>query len=1330
MAQQVAPKATNADFRELFQRSLKKIKELRSELDSRHTREVSPVAIVGMGCRFPGGADTPQKFWELLMRRAEAIREVPEDRWPQQGVPTGHTGSRYAGFLEDVAGFDADFFGISPREATSLDPQQRLLLEVTWEALEDGGVVVNDHPADRVGVFVGMTTLDYQQRVLAQGNEELGIHTVTGNGLCFAAGRIAYNLGVRGPAVAVDTACSSALVAVHLARQSLLAGECDVAIAGGVNLILAPLTSFVLSKVQALSPTGRCRPFDAEANGFVRGEGCGAVVLMRSSDAERGGYPVRALLRGSCVNQDGRSTGLTAPNVTAQEELLRAALASARLSPEQISYVEAHGTGTSLGDPIEFEALRRVFAGQQASSSACSIGALKANVGHLEAAAGVAGLIKLVVSMENERIPPNVHLESLNPRLSRKGTPFEFPREAVLWARGSEPRYGGVSAFGFSGTNAHVIVGEASAAIESESPLTADDPVLVPLSAKTPDALAELGNRYLSLLEHKPVAGEGWSLSDLAGSAGSRRTHHRRRLAVVGRNREQLSRRLARRLREAHEGQTKVQHGAATRIVWVFPGMGARASGVGGELFRSEPVFREAVREVDARVRSLRDFSPQEAIEGGSGVLSIDALQPVLFAQQVGLARLWMDWGVFPDAVVGHSMGEVTAAHVAGVLDLDAAVRVICARSGLLRTQAGKGVMLVVYLDEQRTRKWLLECGRDVEVAAINSPNATVVAGREADVRPLEERLAQAQVETKRVSVDIAFHSSAMDPLTEPLRDALHGLRPEAGSIPFYSTVTGCRLEGAHADTSHWVANLRSTVLFREALQHLIEDGFEDFLEVGPRPALTSFVSQCWAGAGKPESALVVPSLVSRKPEREALLTSLGRLYERGVDVRWSRVCDKGRHVPLPTYPWQRRRYWLPFKAEAGPMSVHADGGGKQQSGLPPVLGTSMQRVLLDPTAEPDLRSHTILGRAAVSGATWITMVCEVASKLLGTGALELNNLRFEQGTVLSDARSTEVFVAARRTSEEEGAVEVWIDDPPSAGGNWTRLVSVGVRRVARPAQLGMSSDELATLTRQPAATAETLYEVLERRGHGYGRGWQKVVKYRVVDGVFWGEVGTEGSTSAALWDQPAVMDACMHGWIAQVLHDDERGRFGHGPFTSDGIDRLRVYGEGRGRLWVRGRTVPGGEAEGHLFGQLAIYDGSGALVAEAEGVRIRFLAGTRTQMSEGLAVGNVATEVQRQSTVGPPRTLDAMTQLVTAGVVSVLRADEEEVDVHGGFADLGMDSLMVMELRDFLGGALEVPVSVDEIWRHSSCSSLATHLLEEAPSRMPRRARSRTDDV
>ncbi|WBB80641.1 type I polyketide synthase [Micromonospora sp. WMMD882] len=910
-----------------LQRALTAVRDLRAKLEASERARTEPIAVVGLACRFPGGADSPAAFWELLRGGVDAISEVPADRWDADALydadPTvpGRVTSRWGGFLDRIDRFDASFFGISPREADQMDPQQRIMLEVAWEALESAGQTTGRLAGSPTGVFVGVHSHsnDYTWLQFAD-PEQIDTYTGTGTSHSVIAGRISYLLDLRGPSVALDTACSSSLVAVHLASQSLRAGECRTALAGGVNLALGPHFTMATSKMRMMAADGRCKTFDATADGFVRGEGCGAVVLKRLSDARADGDPVLAVLRGSAVNQDGRTNGLTAPSGRSQQRIVAQALRNAGVDPAQVGAVEAHGTGTALGDPIEIEALTEALGPATPDSRPVALSSVKTNIGHLEAAAGIAGLIKVVLSLRHEAIPAHLHFRTLNPNASLTGSRFVVPTELRPWPRGEWPRIATVSSFGWSGTNGCLVVEEApaesgavgSGAVGSDvagaeaAGADAGRVELLPLSARSPQALRALAEAYRSMLATSDVP-----LRDLCWTAGARRSHHPFRAAVTGRDHAELADRLAV-LADAPAPADAAAPDAPAGPVFVFCGQGAQWAGMGADLMTREPVFAATMRHCDELFRAHAGWSPLDEILAAPEVSRLDrteVAQPALFAVQVSLAALWRSWGIEPEAVIGHSVGEVAAAYVAGALTLDDAVRVVHHRGRVMQSAHGRGRMATVALPQPEAEALIAGYGDRLAVAAVNSPTGTVLAGEPAALDEVLAGLAERGVFTRSLPVEYAFHSPQQAPFQAPLVAALHGLTPRPATVPIVSTVTGRPAADGDFGPAYWARNIVEPVRFAAALTHL-DPAVDTFVEVGPQPALARPIAEHLDHHGR--VGVVLPSMRAGADGQATLLAALGGLYQANHDVDWARLHPApGRCVSLPAYPWQRQRHWL-----------------------------------------------------------------------------------------------------------------------------------------------------------------------------------------------------------------------------------------------------------------------------------------------------------------------------------------------------------------------------------------------------------------------------------
>lgn len=908
-----------------LQRSVLLIEKLESQVNRLKYAKTEPIAIIGMSCRFPGSANDPQAFWEILKSGTDAVTEIPSQRWniadyyDENPQTPGKIYTKSGGFLPEVDKFDPQFFGISSREAVSIDPQHRLLLEVTWEALENAGHIPQRNQGSSTGVFVGITLNDYGS-IAKQSHSDVSVEAygVTGSPSYAAAGRISYTFGFTGPCMAIDTACSSSLVAIHQGCQSLRQQECQMAVVGGVNLILLPDSMIATSKANMLSSDGRCKTFDASADGIGRGEGCGILVIKRLSDAEANGDKILAVIRGSAVNQDGPSSGLTVPNGNSQQQVMLQALKMAKIEAAEVSYVEAHGTGTPLGDPIELRSLAKIYAAHHSQDNPLFIGSAKTNISHVETAAGVAGVIKVILQLQHQQIAPHLHLKTPTTHFNWQDFSVIVPTKITPWSVQSGSRIGVVNSFGATGTNAHIILAEAPPQLKPAHSSLERPLHLLTLSAKTEPALKDLVKRYQSWLD----INADLKIADICYSANTGRGHFKHRLALLVSETQELATKLEN-LTSPQEQMTGVLHGQLSsnggnpKVAFLFTGQGSQYVDMGRELYETQPLFRKIIEQCDTIVRShlekslLEILYPQNPHESETSFLDqTNYTQPALFALEYALAQLWISWGIKPNAVMGHSVGEYVAACIAGVFSLEDGLKLIATRARLMQSLPDNGEMLAVFADKDRVMQAIASHEDKVAIAAYNGLENIVISGEKQAIAAIKTKLENAGIDSRPLNTSHAFHSPLVDPILNQLAQAANQIKIHPPRIPIISNLTGQTLSaGQRLDGQYWQQHSREAVKFTDGLRTLVKQGYETFLEIGPKPILSKLGNRCQLG----DNLLWLPSLVTGQPAYSILLNSLAELYVRGADVNWSGFDENYpfQRLILPNYPFQRQRYWF-----------------------------------------------------------------------------------------------------------------------------------------------------------------------------------------------------------------------------------------------------------------------------------------------------------------------------------------------------------------------------------------------------------------------------------
>ncbi len=1219
--------------KELLVKALRELKAMREQLAALRQAKHEPIAIVGMACRFPGGADTPERYWELLSQGVNAVREVPADRWDADAFydadpeAAGKMYTRLGGFLENVDTFDPVFFGIAPREAANMDPQQRLLLEVAWEALENAGLPVATLANSRTGVFVGLASSDYSHLLAEAGSlEEVDAYVLTGNAPNVSAGRLAYVLGLQGPAMAVDTACSSSLVSVHLACQSLRDRECDAALAAGVNLILSPVSSIAFCRMNAIARDGYCKTFDAAADGFIRGEGCGVVVLKRLSDALAAGDTIQALVRGSAVNQDGHTSALTVPNGPAQQAVIRAALERAGVAPQAVRYVEAHGTGTPLGDPIELQALAeaydRVVPSEASTSNAqpapLYVGSVKTNFGHLEGAAGIAGLIKAVLALQHRAIPPHLHFHRPNPRLDWARLALRIPTALTDWQPGDSPRLAAVSAFGFSGTNAHLILEESpqlvsqdpAAAVAASQGLYPASVQLFLLSARSQEQLAALAGRMLALLKQSDA-----SIEAICRSSQTRRSHWNWRLAVTVDTVEELKEKLRAYLdnepaADLYAGTSR-PHGDP-RVAFLYSGQGGQQVGMGVELYRTQPVFRQTFDRCGRAAAAYLDRPLADicfnASQVGAPFDHIIPSQLALFSFQVALASLWQSWGVEPAVVLGHSLGEYAAAVVAGVLSLEDALTLVGERVRLMDAQGVQGGVGVVLVDLDELQPYLDRYQGQVWSVGHSGPKSVTLAGYADAIAALLQEAEGAGMQVRALlgfgGAGFPIHTPLMDPVVAGLAPFLNRTRRQRPSLAFISSYTGDRVDAELLSTDYWVAQSRRPFDMARATQTLVAERTAFVVEIGPNTATSAMARRC-----APDAPLAwLPSLREGQGDVRRMYESLAQLHVGGVDVNWQAVAGERRYPPvrLPLTPFIRRRYWFATserKVALSHLFAGDAGAGWLGQPVPSPLDASLFSTVLEPGSFAFLPDHQVHGTVVVAAGAHLARAIAAAQETSGSGPCLLEEIAFTQPLILQTEQPRLVQLVWQ--PEGAGRARVRIASAPAGETRpgWTDHMT-GYAARAHTGTAVAASFDLNELQAQCPRTVDpaAFYEELAGRGYNFGPTFRWIEAIQRGDGRalcrLRAPIAVDDVPGSPV--PPGLLDACLQSLSATV---DTAGLPVYVPYS---VDQLHFYRTPEGASWchaIAHDTHSGGKM---VAGDMRLYDQAGNLLLEVVGLHGR----------------------------------------------------------------------------------------------------------------------------
>lgn len=1168
--------------------ALKKLKERVKELE---TEKSEPIAIIGMSCRFPG-SNNCQEYWNVLHNGIDAISVVPKERWdidsyydPDPDVP-GKMYTKYGGFVQNVESFDAQFFGISPREAVSMDPQHRLFLQVSWEALENARQISPQLRKSRTGVFVGASTNDYSHYFFGgHDSDTIDAYFGTGNSHSAIPGRLSYLLGLQGPSFAVDTACSSSLVALHLACQSLRNKECDLALVGGVNLTLVPFTTINFCKARMMAPDGRCKTFDAAADGYVRGEGCGAIVIKRLSQAQKDRDKILAVIQGSAVNQDGASGGLTAPNGPSQEAVILEAIHNAGLQPQDIDYVEAHGTGTSLGDPIEIQALANAL--RNKGGKELIVGSAKTNIGHLEAAAGIAGVIKVVLSLYNEKIPRHLHFQNPSPYIPWNDIAIKVAKEEQVWARGEKPRFAGVSSFAFIGTNAHVVIGEAPV-IERENNAVDRSVHVLSLSAKNAENLAVFAHKI-----HEDLLQASVDLADYCYTTNTGKGHFTHRLAITGSDKQEMCDKLAKFVaKEPGQISGKIAT-TENKVAFLFTGQGSQYPDMGKELYNTSPTFRRYMDKCDAILQEQIGESLLEILYGNDEekrqlIHHTKYTQPALFCIEYSLAQMWISWGIEPQVVLGHSVGEYTAACVAKIFDLQSGLKLIAKRAQLMNSLPQNGGMVSIFATKQQVEELLQPFA--VDIAAINGPKSTVVSGEKQELQKLQQKLDDESIRYQVLQVSHAFHSRLMDSIVDEFLAEANNINYSFPEIAIISNVTGQIAEAETiSNAAYWAKHIREAVNFAKSMETLQEQSCNVLVEVGPTPILLSMGRSCIDS----KDILWLPSLRKNKSDWQQITASIAQMYVCGLEVDW-RGFDRDyiRYTThLPTYPFAQQRYWVQQPTTRRNVAAHRGAIHPllQSKFTSPTIPNAIFQSQMGTSLWPEVEDHKVYGWKVLPGAAYAEMMCAAQKNL--EKPLAIKDLQILEPLILENERSLQMIFSPQSESWEVYSSE---DEK-----QWQ------LHAVARCAKLKEQQVINLQAIRDHCnikVPSEELYASLAKLGFDYGPAFRLLSELaHNGSGEVVAHVVTE-NTSNKFCLNPCALDACFQAFSLALFSEESPVNSVYIPVA---IERYSIFSENISDFWVHIKLRDGSAGETYS-GDMQLITATGKVVAVVEGFTIK----------------------------------------------------------------------------------------------------------------------------
>jgi len=1316
------------------------------------SNEPEPIALIGVGCRLPGRIANKADLLTALREGRDLITEIPSDRWnvdafyDSDALAPGKTYVRKGGFVEDVYNFDPGFFGISDNEAARMDPQQRILLQTVWHALEDAGQSAEELMNSNTGMFLAMMNTNGYSHLKSVFEGPMGItaYDAMGDAMSITAGRISHFLGLEGPCLSVDTACSSSLVALHLARQSILAGDCDTAIVAGVNVILHPAIHIAFSKLGLMSRAGRCATFDASADGYIRGEGCVAVVLRRQSDAIARGDHIIASIIGTAVNQDGRTPALTAPNGRSQEKVIRNALARTAINPNEIGYVEAHGTGTPVGDPIEMSAIVNVYGPGRSGDQPLYVGSVKSNFGHIEAGAGLLGMVKSALSLEHEEIFPSIHFTKLNPAIDLGQAPVRVATEITLWPRGKSPRLAGVNSFGYSGTNAHIILQEAPAQSNGHAKPTASEEKnifdrageLLTISAKSTSSLDEMVDQWIKFLDTEKEI----PLRDIAFTAALTRTQLNQRLTVIGKDKDDIKQKL-----EAwREGRTPkgMAHGQIfakikPKIAFIFTGQGSQYADMGRELYENEPRFAETIKRIASFMDAELGASLLEVLFGEKSAEYLENtryVQPALFAVEYALADLLRHMGIEPSYVIGHSVGEIVAACVAGALDLEDAARFVVARGRLMGSLPAGGTMLAIAASHEQVQRWVEGKEADVTIATVNGPHSVVVSGRADAVSAIGAMAQAAGRQVKELEVSHAFHSPLMDPILDELTQVAASMRIAPPRIPIVSNTSG-DFFGDEIKPEYWSAQVRNAVLFHQGMEKIIDAGCTLLVEVGPHPALTPVIVTAFDSP----SLQTMPTLRKDKKDAANFLGALASLYVNGAPLKFDRLFwNPAYHrISLPLYPFRTDKYSLNLE---GVLELPPDAfplvdqpGGEDLPELPelhPLLGRVVTRNSRKAVFETVLKTtspwtdHRVLDSTIFPGAGYVEMAARGFAAISGQSwqSVVVKDMTFEQPLLLTYRDEKKVSLTLEQTANGKGDTKFVI---AASDGSTAYCRGRIVLSKEKQEQVQMEA-ELSG--RKSEMKIGVFYGELRSRGLEYGARFANVRELwqgQAGSGEAFGRITNTPSADHDPFNNSVMLDACLQVFGAALATMDEI-KNQPGTFVPASVQSISFAGELPSQVWSHVKVIANANGQG-VLASIRILNDAGDVVAKFENMELRRImsltlgkrgGGNRASANQIFKSRSHAVELLR------PLSRKDRVALLAKWLIAEIKdtigqaADGlnlEKLPPSTAFLEIGLDSLLVTELQRRIQERLEFRFKPMQGLDYQSIETMAEFLHDEA---------------